>query len=1251
MREKTKRLLAGGCACFAMTLATAFVGIAQIPTKADDTPTDSHTEIIPLVQTSFEKGTVGQAYPIDREEGSAFWDENYTMGQIVDAFDGKAYQFTGVNNGGYISFGGIKGTDAVAGHAYTLSLKLDIGTCDYLFVEYVATGGQGSVNGYGALKLYADGSILPNDGSNMTATYDATTKTLSVTVVAGKKVWDENTSDPGFFKFVGYKADLSGANLIIDDVCLREADVVFYEDWENKPVGAYDANNLFCNLWTERSTASVVDYGGGKAVKLTQTSADGDYCTLGYLNRLGMLTDGKTYSVSMDYELIGYNNFFVEYVPGSGGAGVNITEDGAFSYAWSQGNLADATVTTDAGNPAKGTLTFTLTVLEGKTEFKFTGQTPSESGENALILDNIRIDSFRQSLSVTTEGAGKVSATTFQPVTGSDAKVYVTPDEGWQVKSFKVDGEIAELAADTSYTFESVSAAHTVAVEFEKKPVNLNISSSDGATVTVDNQSPVYGDDITFTLEVADGYRLISATLNGQEIAFSENTYTLTNVKDDLTLVITAQEINVYNMTYGSNTGRGVTCSADTVREGESVTFTVTAEEGYALSSVTYNGTEVTLQDGRYTVENVSQSGYLIARFVKTGGQPAHTPSAAETIRPLVQTSFERGTVGQAYQIDKQEGDDFWDENYTMGQIVDAFDGKAYQFTGINDGFGYIPFGGIKGTAAVAGHAYTLSLKLDIGTCDYLFVEYVSTGGQGSVNGYGALKLYADGSILPNDGSNMTATYDVATKTLSVTVVAGKKVWDENTSEPGFFKFVGYKADLSGANLIIDDVCLREADLVFYEDWENKTAGAYDANNLFCNIWTEMSAASIVECDGGKALKLTQNYDEYGYCRLGYLNRLGMLTDGKTYSVSIDYELIGYNNFYVEYLPGSGGAGINITKDGTLSYAWGQGDNLFGAFITTDQDNPAKGTLTFTLKILEGKTEFRFLGQAPSESGESALILDNIRIDSFRQSVNVTAEGEGKVSATTFQPVTGSDAKIYVMPDEGWQVKSFKVDGEIAELAADMSYTFESVSAAHMVAVEFERKPVSVRIDATDGVTVGIEDKNFVYGDDIAFTVTVTEGYRLIAVRLNGEAVSLTDGAYTVTGATEDINLVVVAEKIPEYAMRYTANEGGSVTCSAEKVQEGGSATYTVTADEGYRIKSVKYNGATVALEDGCYTVENVTAAGNLTVEFEPDSPAPGPADPEKASGGCGSSLGGGSAVLGVGIALILLAKRKRKEE
>lgn len=634
---------------------------------------------------------------------------------------------------------------------------------------------------------------------------------------------------------------------------------------------------------------------------------------------------------------------------------------------------------------------------------------------------------------------------------------------------------------------------------------------------------------------------------------------------------------------------------------------------------------------------------------IPTKADETLTDSHTEII-PLVQTSFEKGTAGQAYQIDREEGNVFWDNNYTMGQIVDAFDGKAYQFTGRNDGFGYIAFGGIKGTDAVAGHAYTLSLKLDIGTCDYLFVEYVSTGGQGSVNGYGSLKLYPDGSLLPNGGSNMTATYDAATKTLSVTVVAGTQVWDENTSEPGFFKFVGYKADLDSANLIIDDVCLKEADEVFYEDWENKPAGAYDANNRFCNLWTERSTASVVEYGGGKAVKLTQTSADGGYCTLGYLNRLGMLTDGKTYTVSMDYELIGYNNFFVEYVPGNGGAGINITKDGTLSYAWGQGGNLIGAFVTTDAGNPAKGTLTFTLTVLEGKTEFKFTGQTPSESGENALILDNIRIDSFRQSLNVTAEGEGKVSATTFRPVTGSDAKIYVTPEEGWQVKSFKVDGETAELAADSSYTFAAVSAPHTISVEFERKPVSVRIDATDGVTVGKEDKTFVYGDDITFTVTVADGYRLIAVRLNGEAVNLTNGAYTVTGATEDINLVVVAEKIPEYAMSYTANEGGSVTCSAEKVQEGGSTTFTVTANEGYRIKSVKYNGATVALENGCYTVENVTAAGNLAVEFEPVSSEPDPVEPQKPSGGCGSSLGGGSAVLGVGIALILLAKRKRKE-
>lgn len=636
---------------------------------------------------------------------------------------------------------------------------------------------------------------------------------------------------------------------------------------------------------------------------------------------------------------------------------------------------------------------------------------------------------------------------------------------------------------------------------------------------------------------------------------------------------------------------------------------------------------------------------------------PVGTLAAQSHILPLVETSFDDGTVGQHYQIDLHESA-FWDQNYANGSIADSFDGKAYRFS-VPANSGTTEIGGIHVPGAVEGESYTLTMKANSSGCDFIYVEYVADDNALGNGRWGGFKLYQD-RIESLEANNSFVDFDADTKEFKFTFTAGKKVWDEVTSEPGFIKFTASNST-EGAYFDIDDVTITVAQTLMNEDCEGYETGVFDRGVAYGKFWNEASSLSAVEYGtGNKAVKFTANDASTEYCVFGYLNRLGFVTNNALYSVSFDYEIRGYDTLFIEYTPSAGGAGIKVLSSGEVQSDWGTGVNLNNARVTIDPDNPAKGTVSFEWNVLENKTEFKFTGKqdAVNAEEEHALLIDNISIDAMRTPITVkTVAGNGSFSAQTFRPRTGSDGKIYVIPDVGWHVKEVLLDGLKIDLDAEGAYAYTAIDEAHTLSAEFERNAINVSVDVSAGVQYTVTE-NVYYGDKVTLTVTLVKDYKLTSVKLNGKDIELTQGTYVISSAEEDLRFIVLAEKISEFTMSYeSTQEGGTVTCSAEKVLQGGSAEFTVTPAEGWRIKSVKYNGKNVSLSDGKYTVENVTADGKLTVEFErievqqpdvdPDKPDEGGNDPD-----VGPIVGIVCGVVGIcaiaAVVTIVLLKKKK---
>lgn len=115
-----------------------------------------------------------------------------------------------------------------------------------------------------------------------------------------------------------------------------------------------------------------------------------------------------------------------------------------------------------------------------------------------------------------------------------------------------------------------------------------------GEAVSAGPNVLTYGDELTITVSTSTGYKVDTFTINGQN-AVSGSTITVTT---DLAIVVTTTPIT-YNLTETKDEHCAIAYSvddetinpgADVISYGDSLVITVTADEGYEISTFTVNG-------------------------------------------------------------------------------------------------------------------------------------------------------------------------------------------------------------------------------------------------------------------------------------------------------------------------------------------------------------------------------------------------------------------------------------------------------------------------------------------------------------------------------------------------------------------------------------------------------------------------------------------------------------------------------------
>ena len=260
-----------------------------------------------------------------------------------------------------------------------------------------------------------------------------------------------------------------------------------------------------------------------------------------------------------------------------------------------------------------------------------------------------------------------------------------------------------------------------------------------------------------------------------------------------------------------------------------------------------------------------------------------------------------------------------------------------------------------------------------------------------------------------------------------------------------------------------------------------------------------------------------------------------------------------------------------------------------------------------------------------------------------------------EVTGVTFEGpkyvLSGGSAQIAVDLQSGYRLTALTANSaDVMQSFKDGVLTLSQIAESTVVSGAAEYVTYKVGFEENENAIISVNKTEFEFGSDgtVIFTVTPDEGYSvtglfigetdyIASAQRNGNVWTLQLG-----GIEEDITLRAVCEK-SVYTMSETS-EHGTVTFSAQTVEHGGSVTVTVTADEGWEISSVLVNGQEQAVENGSFTIENVTSDINIEAVFA-EVPQ---------MGGCSGSAGmaggaaGIAAVVLAAVCLILIKGRKK---
>lgn len=783
-----------------------------------------------------------------------------------------------------------------------------------------------------------------------------------------------------------------------------------------------------------------------------------------------------------------------------------------------------------------------------------------------------------RSLSVETSGHGTVSYEDSYPF-GTVADVWITPDDGYVIYGITVDGEPVGLTNNLNVfmdrdrdIFIDFREASSDDVEVE---VDVSITEVMGIIVTggIGDVSKTYewgtltpggtisvvpGTSVTFTLTLADGYRFVDMRINGNEVPPSE-TFVVGDITADMSIELWLMKTDVdpgMYVIHAEHNGHGsVTPSDCEVAAGGSVTLTVSPNDGYMVSSVLVNYSEVELSDGKLVLSDIDGNKVVSVTFEEIEYTETVTVSVGDN-----------GTVSPSGDTPVAYGDDLTisivpDEGYRISKVTMDGEDVTSSVTGQE-----LVLREVK-----SNHDVTVAFE------KITYTVAVSSGGHGSVD--------PDGDVLVEYGDSLTVKIAPDTGYVLKSVILDG---------------IDVTSSVSGLVFVLNDVVSDHSVRVEFE------VITYTVTVIAGENGSANPTTSVVEY--GKSLKIVF-IPEPGY-RTSYLTINGgdrIVPDDRTnYVIDDIIEDKAVEVFFERDDSSYASVSVAIVGHGTVN---GNSDSF--------KDEVLKGSpYTITSVPSEGYRLSKVLvDNVEVPTSEGVYVLNDIARDTAVEvvfeilmfTVTVDVGEHGSCDQQTQAVEYGSDLTFTFTPDSRYAVHSVTVDGVPVEIV-DGTYVLRDIRADHVVAVTFWKVEFDIEISAGENGSASPSGIQRVQeNESLTVVFTPSEGYTYDFVLVDGEEGTLTNGTYVFSNVLADHEISVTFKRIV-ITVSIDPTEGGSVETSSEApYYYGDPLTLTFTPDVWYGLKSVTVNGVdvTAQLTDSKYVFSALTEDQTVSAVFE----------------------------------------------
>jgi len=225
---------------------------------------------------------------------------------------------------------------------------------------------------------------------------------------------------------------------------------------------------------------------------------------------------------------------------------------------------------------------------------------------------------------------------------GASQTYTIAANTGYAIADVKVDG--VSVGPVASYSFNNITANHTIAATFAPLSFTITASAGTGGSINPSGTGTYnYGASQTYAIAANTGYAIADVKVDGVSVG-PVASYSFSNITANHTIAATFAPLGTFTITASAGTGGSITPSGTTTfNSGASQTYAIAANTGYSTSDVKVDGVSVG-PVASYTFNNITANHTIAATFASSA-----VPDM--TITKSHKNNFRHGQTGATYTI------------------------------------------------------------------------------------------------------------------------------------------------------------------------------------------------------------------------------------------------------------------------------------------------------------------------------------------------------------------------------------------------------------------------------------------------------------------------------------------------------------------------------------------------------------------------------------------------------------------------